>query len=57
MKYSYEVYIQLPDGHVRTRPVRATSAEHAERIVGRELPQGHKIIGVACQFKQEEIKK
>lgn len=54
MKYhTYEVYIEsTATGLVRTRTVRATSAEHAERMVERELPEGWQIIGTVCQFKQ-----
>ena len=34
MKYhTYEVHTESPDGLVRTHTVRATSAEHAERMV------------------------
>ncbi len=51
---TYEVHIQSPTDSVRVRTVRATSAEHAERMVGRELPEGWKIIGTVCQFKQED---
>lgn len=51
---NYEVYTQSPTGLVRCRTVRATSSEHAERMIERELPEGHKIIGTVCQFKQEE---
>lgn len=55
MRYrTYEIYTQSPTGLVRCRTVRATSSEHAERMVARELPEGRKIIGTVCQFKQEE---
>lgn len=58
MKYhTYEVYAQSPDGLVRIRTVRAASAEHAERMIRRILPEGWRIIGTVCQFKKEEIKK
>lgn len=50
--HTYEVHVQSPTGSVRTRTIRATSSEHAERMVGRELPEGWKIIGTVCQFKQ-----
>ena len=59
MKYhTYEVHAQSPDGLVHVRTVRATSAEHAERMVGAGLREGWRIIGVVHQFKnKEEIKK
>lgn len=52
MKYhTYEVHAQSPDGLVHVRTVRATSAEHAERMVGATLREGWRIIGVVHQFK------
>ena len=53
MKYhTYEVYTEsLSTGLVRTRTVRATSPEHAERMVGETLREGWRIIGVVHQFK------
>ncbi len=52
---TYEVYTESEaTDSVRVRTVRATSSEHAERMVGRELPEGWKIIGTVCQFKQED---
>lgn len=55
IKYrTYEVYAQSPTGLVRCRIIRATSSEHTERMIERELPEGHKIIGTVFQFKQEE---
>ncbi len=54
--YNFEVHVQSPTDSVRVRTVRATSAEHAERMVGRELPEGWKIIGTVCQFKKEDKK-
>lgn len=60
MKYhTYEVYTEsTATGLVRTRTVRATSSEHAERMVGAGLREGWRIIGVVHQFKnKEEIKK
>lgn len=57
MKYhTYEVHTQSPTGLVRTRTVRATSSEHAERMVGAGLKEGWRIIGTVQQFKKEEIK-
>ncbi|GEM_PF-1039792 len=57
MKYhTYEVHTESPDGLVRTHTVRATSAEHAERMIRRILPEGWRIIGTVCQFKKEETK-
>ena len=52
MKYhTYEVYTEsLSTGLVRTRTVRATSPEHAERMVGATLREGWRIIGVVHQF-------
>ena len=55
IKYrTYEVYAQSPTGLVRCRIIRATSSEHAERMIERELPEGHKIIGTVYQFKTKE---
>ena len=55
MRYrTYEIYTHSPTGLVRCHTIRATSSEHAERMVARELPEGRKIIGTVCQFKQEE---
>lgn len=52
MKYhTYEVHTQSPDGLVHVRTVRATSPEHAERMVGATLREGWRIIGVVHQFK------
>lgn len=57
MKYhTYEVHTQSPTGLVRAREVRATSSEHAERMVGAGLKEGWRIIGTVQQFKKEEIK-
>lgn len=58
MKYhTYEVYIESTiTGLVRTRTVRATSSEHAERMVERELRKGWRIVGVVRQFKGEDKK-
>lgn len=57
--YNFEVYIESETtGLVRARTVRATSSEHAERMVGATLREGWRIIGVVHQFKnKEEIKK
>ena len=55
--YTYEVHTQSPDGLVHVHTVRATSSEHAERMIRRILPEGWKTIGTVCQFKKEEIKK
>lgn len=57
--YNFEVYTESEaTGLVRTRTIRATSSEHAERMVERELRKGWRIIGVVHQFKnKEEIKK
>ena len=56
MKYhTYEVHTQSPDGLVHVRTVRATSAEHAERLVKAGLQKGWKITGTVHQFKLEEI--
>lgn len=59
MKYhTYEVHAQSPDGLVHVRTVRATSAEHAERMVKATLGSQWKIIGTVYQFKRkEEVKK
>lgn len=59
MKYhTYEVHAQSPDGRSRTRTVRASSAEQAERMVKAMLGPQWKIIGTVYQFKcKEEIKK
>jgi len=53
---TYEVYTQSQTGLVRCRTIRATSSEHAERMVARELPEGYKIIGTVYQFKTKEGK-
>ena len=57
--YNFEVYTESEaTGLVRTRTVRATSSELAERMVGAGLREGWRIIGVVHQFKnKEEIKK
>lgn len=56
--YDFEVYIESETtGLVRAREVRATSSEHAERMVGAGLREEWRIIGTVCQFKKEEIKK
>lgn len=57
--YNFEVYTEsLSTGLVRVREVRATSSEHAERMVEAGLREGWRIIGTVCQFKnREEIKK
>ena len=54
---NYEVYAQSPDGLVHVHTVRATSSEHAERIVRAGLRKGWKVIGTAHQFKLEDDKK
>ena len=54
--YNFEVYTESLDGIIRYRKVRATSAEHAERMIRRILPEGRRIIGTVCQFKKEETK-
>nr|DAQ08441.1 MAG TPA: protein of unknown function (DUF1737) [Caudoviricetes sp.] len=55
--YDFEVYIESETtGLVRAREVRATSSEHAERMVGAGLKEGWRIIGTVQQFKKEEIK-
>lgn len=59
MKYhTYEIYIEsTTTGLVRIRTVRATSSEHAERMVAATLREGWRIIGTVYQFKNmEEIK-
>lgn len=49
---TYEVYIEsAATGLVRIRTVRATNSEHAERMVGRELPEGWRVIATVYQFK------
>ena len=49
---NFEVYVEsTATGLVRIRTVRATSAEHAERMVGAGLREGWRIIGVVHQFK------
>lgn len=49
---TYEVHVQSAlTGSVRIRTVRATSSEHAERMVGAGLREGWRIIGVVHQFK------
>lgn len=53
---NYEVYAQSPDGLVHVRTVRATSAEHAERMVKATLRRGWKVIGTVYQFKLEDDK-
>lgn len=56
--YTYEVHARGPDGRFRTRTVRASSAEQAERMVKAMLGSQWKIIGTVYQFKcKEEIKK
>lgn len=57
--YNFEVYTESEStGLVRAREVRATSSEHAERMVGAGLREEWRIIGVVHQFKnKEEIKK
>lgn len=55
--YNFEVHTQSPTGLVHVHTVRATSSEHAERMVGAGLREGWRIIGTVCQFKKEEIKK
>ena len=55
--YDFEVYIESETtGLVRAREVRATSSEHAERMVGAGLKEGWRIIGTVQQCKKEEIK-
>lgn len=57
MRYrTYEIYTQSPTGLVRCHTIRATSSEHAERMVGAGLKEGWRIIGTVQQFKKEEIK-
>lgn len=48
---NYEVYTQSPAGAVHYRAIRATNAEHAERMVARELPGGWRVIATVYQFK------
>ena len=49
--YNFEVYTESEStGLVRTHTVRATSSEHAERMVGATLREGWRIIGVVHQF-------
>ena len=56
--YTYEVHAQSPYGRCRTRTVRASSSEQAERMVKAMLGSQWKIIGTVYQFKcKEEIKK
>lgn len=56
--HNFEVYIEsTATGLVRIRTVRATSSEHAERMVERELRKGWRIVGTVCQFKLEDDKK
>ena len=53
--YNFEVYTESEStGLVRTRTVRATSPEHAERMVGATLREGWRIIGTVQQFKKED---
>ena len=55
--YNFEVYTESEStGLVRIRTVRATSSEHAERMVERELRKGWRIVGVVRQFKGEDKK-
>lgn len=55
--YNFEVYTESEStGLVRIRTVRATSSEHAERMVGAGLREGWKIVGTVCQFKKENKK-
>lgn len=49
--YNFEVYTESPTGSVRVRTIRATSSEHAERMVARELPEGWRVIATVYQFK------
>ena len=50
--YDFEVYTESEStGLVRIHTVRATSSEHAERMVGATLREGWRIIGVVHQFK------
>lgn len=57
--YNFEVYTESEaTGLVRTRTIRATSSEHAERMVKAMLGSQWKIIGTVYQFKRkEEVKK
>lgn len=53
--YNFEVYTEsLSTGLVRVREVRATSSEHAERMVEATLREGWRIIGTVQQFKKED---
>lgn len=53
--HTYEVYIESETtGLVRVREVRATSSEHAERMVEATLREGWRIIGTVQQFKKED---
>lgn len=53
--YNFEVYTESEStGLVRTRTVRATSSEHAERMVEATLREGWRIIGTVQQFKKED---
>ena len=53
--YDFEVYIESETtGLVRVREVRATSSEHAERMVEATLREGWRIIGTVQQFKKED---
>ena len=54
--YNFEVYTESLDGIIRYRKVRATSAEHAERMVKATLRRGWKVIGTVYQFKLEDDK-
>lgn len=55
--YNFEVYTESEaTGLVRIRTIRATSSEHAERMVERELRKGWRIVGVVRQFKGEDKK-
>lgn len=49
--YNFEVHVQSPASSVRVRTIRATNSEHAERMVGRELPEGWRVIATVYQFK------
>ncbi len=53
--YNFEVYTESSTtGLVRVREVRATSSEHAERMVEATLREGWRIIGTVQQFKKED---
>lgn len=53
--YNFEVYVEsATTGLVRVREVRATSSEHAERMVEATLREGWRIIGTVQQFKKED---